>query len=82
MHTSCLPRGVPSPSTGFALAGFGWLGPFLQRHGRPSSRERLLYSATVMAIAAGYIEKMPRVFMPAASSNGSPKGCYRRGPKA
>ena len=38
--------------------------------------------ATVMAISAGYIEKMPRVFMPAASSNGSPKATYRKGVKA
>lgn len=38
--------------------------------------------ATVMAISAGFIEKMPRVFMPAASSNGSPKAAYRKGPKA
>ena len=36
----------------------------------------------VMAISAGYIEKMPRVFMPAASSNGSPKATYRKGVKA
>lgn len=78
MHTSCLPRGVPSPSTGFALAGFGWLGPFLQRHGRPSSRALRPYSCS----SAGFIEKMPRVFMPAASSNGSPKAAYRKGPKA
>ena len=38
--------------------------------------------ATVMAISAGYIEKMPRVFMPAASSNGSPKATYRKVVKA
>ena len=35
--------------------------------------------ATVMAIKAGYVEKVPRVFMPAASSNGAPKAAYRRG---
>lgn len=36
MPTSCLPRGVPSLATGFAPAGFGLLGPFLQRHGKPN----------------------------------------------
>ncbi len=45
MPTSCLPRGVPSLATGFAPAGFGLLGPFLQRHGKPSSRARRSYSA-------------------------------------
>ena len=38
--------------------------------------------ATVMAVAAGYVEKVPRVFMPAASSNGSPKATYRKGANA
>ncbi len=38
--------------------------------------------ATVMAIKAGYVEKVPRVFMPAASSNGAPKAAYRRGANA
>lgn len=38
--------------------------------------------ATVMAVTAGYVEKVPRVFMPAASSNGSPKATYRKGPHA
>lgn len=54
--------------------------PASHRHGRPSSRA--WGKATVMAISAGYIEKMPRVFMPAASSNGSPKATYRKGVKA
>lgn len=35
-----------------------------------------------MATKAGYIERVPKLFFPAASSNGSPKPCYRKGPKA
>ena len=50
MPTSCLPRGVPSLATGFAPAGFGLLGPFLQRHGTPSSRARRSYSARTASL--------------------------------
>ncbi len=37
---------------------------------------------TTMAKAAGYIEQVPRMFFPAASSNGAMKAVYRKGPKA
>lgn len=34
------------------------------------------------AVRRGYIERVPNVYRAAASSNGSPKACYRRGAKA
>jgi len=34
------------------------------------------------AVAAGYIEQVRGAYHPAASSNGSPKPVYRKGPKA
>ena len=47
---SCLPVGFPSLAHGFAPAGFGLLGPFLQRHGKPSSRARRSYSARTASL--------------------------------
>lgn len=35
-----------------------------------------------MAMARGYIERVPGQFFAAASSNGSPKPVYRKGPQA
>lgn len=43
---------------------------------------RAFGKVTVMALKAGYIERVPRAFMPAASSNSAPKAVYRKGPKA
>jgi hypothetical protein len=37
---------------------------------------------TRAAVKAGYIERVPGMFAQAASSNGSPKPCYRKGPRA
>jgi hypothetical protein len=39
-------------------------------------------SITSKAVAAGFIQRVPGRTAPAASSNGSPKPLYRRGPKA
>lgn len=38
--------------------------------------------ATVIAISAGYIQRVPRVFIPAASSNGCAKPAWRSGSNA
>jgi hypothetical protein len=38
-------------------------------------------AATLAAARAGFIERT-NTYHPAVSSNGSPKPCYRRGPKA
>lgn len=37
---------------------------------------------TIDAISLGYIERVPMVYIPAASSNNSPKAAYRRGKMA
>ena len=44
--------------------------------------ERSWGAATRVAKNRGYIEPIPGKFDPAASSNGSPKQVYRKGPKA
>lgn len=44
--------------------------------------ERAWGAATRVATSRGYIERIPGRFSAAASSNGSPKPMYRKGPKA
>ena len=44
--------------------------------------ERAWGAATRVATSRGYIERIPGKFAAAASSNGSPKPMYRKGPKA
>lgn len=39
-------------------------------------------AATRQAVACGFIERVPGAFRAAASSNGAPKPCYRKGLKA
>lgn len=45
----------------------------------PSISDRRAWGkATVMAVKANVIERVPRVYLPAASSNGAPKPAWRR----
>lgn len=37
---------------------------------------------TRLAVRLGYLERIPGAYAPAASSNGSPKPLYRKGPNA
>jgi hypothetical protein len=48
----------------------------------PTTRLRVWGPVTKAAVAAGFIEPVRGMFAPAASSNGSVRQMYRRGPKA
>jgi hypothetical protein len=54
----------------------------IQKELPATTRLRVWGPVTKAAVAKGYIEPVKGAFAPAASSNGSPKRMYRRGPKA
>lgn len=65
-------------------------GMFIVEHARavlrselpPPNDERTWGKVTRMATDRGYIERVKGAYFPAASSNGSEKPVYRKGPKA
>lgn len=51
-----------------------------RRHPRPAEVDgRVWGHITRQAVKLGYIERVPGLFAPAASSNGCPKPCYVKG---
>lgn len=74
-------RGVPADAAEFTIEEARAFAEALQP--RPSSVDgRVWGHITREACARGLIERVPGKFKAAASSNGSPKAVYRRGPKA